>query len=182
MSVNNNDNIFRYIAEYSGLLIELISDKQQLLRIDFIKEKKIKNNDTLAEPLKKVLSFLDDYFRGNESKIKIILNSEFLKNKSVKNTDSQFYLDMNGFTEKEIKIYSELLKVKSGKTVSYSELAMRSGIARGARFAGNCMAANRFPVIIPCHRVIKRDGSIGNYSGGEGIKEFLLKHEMDNHR
>jgi O-6-methylguanine DNA methyltransferase len=67
-----------------------------------------------------------------------------------------------------------------GTTVSYGELASMSGIPGGARFIGNCMAKNRFPVLIPCHRVIKSDGSIGNFSGGVEVKEFLLDHETKN--
>jgi O-6-methylguanine DNA methyltransferase len=90
----------------------------------------------------------------------------------------KLYLKVSGYTDKEIEIYKNLLNVKPGKTLSYSELALISGITGGARFAGNCMARNIFPVIIPCHRVVKKDGSMGNYTGGVWIKELLLKHEQ----
>jgi O-6-methylguanine DNA methyltransferase len=85
--------------------------------------------------------------------------------------------DFTSYTPNEVKVYKNLLKISFGKIFSYKELAEKSGFPRGSRFIGNCMAKNRFPVIIPCHRVIKSDGSIGNYSGGPGIKEKLLEHE-----
>jgi len=61
--------------------------------------------------------------------------------------------------------------------ISYGELAMLAGIPRGGRFVGNTMAKNRFPVIIPCHRVIKSDGTPGTYTSGPERKIFLLNHE-----
>jgi O-6-methylguanine DNA methyltransferase len=172
-------NIFKHNVNYSGLAIELVSDDMQLLEINFLKEKKIKESDTLPDPVKKAVSYLDDYFGGKKSKIEIVFNTKNPAKKSADNSN-KLYFDMSGYTEKEVQIYRELMKVGPGKTVSYSELAYKGGVERGARFAGNCMAGNRFPVIIPCHRVLKADGSIGNYSGGAGIKEFLLKHEKEN--
>lgn len=171
--------IFKHTVSYSGLVIELVSDEMQILEINFSKDKKNKVNDKLSDPVKKAVSYLDDYFNGKKSKIGIIFNTKNTVKKFPDNS-SKLYLDMTGYTDKEVQIYSELMKVAPGKTVSYSELALKGGAPRGARFAGNCMAGNRFPVIVPCHRVIKSDGSIGNYSGGVGIKELLLKHEKEN--
>jgi methylated-DNA-[protein]-cysteine S-methyltransferase len=176
MSANQN-NIFKHRVDYSGLVIELVSDDYQLLEIDFVKGKKIKDSDRIPDPIKKGVLFLDDYFNGKKSKIEIILNTKMSGNQ-LTDKSNLLYLDMTGYTEKEVMVYNELLKVESGEKISYNELAVKSGIPRGARFAGNCMAGNRFPVIIPCHRVIKTDGSLGNYSGGVGIKELLLKHEQ----
>jgi O-6-methylguanine DNA methyltransferase len=86
-------------------------------------------------------------------------------------------MDVSEFTQKEISVYRELLRVPYGGTISYGVLAARSGFPGGARFIGNTMAKNNFPIIIPCHRVIKSDGTMGNYSGGKHIKTFLLNHE-----
>ena len=174
-------NIFKHTVSYSGLAIELVSDDMQLLEINFTDDKKTKYGDTLPDPLKKAVSWLDDYFHGRKSEIGIFFNTKNSVKNSAENS-SRLYLDMTGYTEKEVQIYRELLKVGPGKTVSYGILAHKGGVERGARFAGNCMAGNRFPIIIPCHRVLKSDGAIGNYSGGVGIKEFLLKHEMEKFR
>ena len=176
MSDNQFNSIFKYIVNYSGLVMELVSDDVQLLEINFLKNKKFKEYNGISDPIKKTASFLDDYFSGKRSKIEIVYNTGSSE-KEINVNSKRLSLDMRGYTEKEIYIYRELIKTGPGERISYGELARKSGVPRGARFAGNCMAGNRFPVIIPCHRVIKGNGSIGNYSGGVDIKEFLLKHE-----
>jgi len=178
MPVSRN-NVFKHAVNYSGISIELISDNMQLLELNFTKGGKGSDNDKLPDPIKKAVSYLDDYFHGKKSTIEIVLNTD-RPSDDLKGNSNKLYLDMRSYTEKENNIYRELLKVAPGKTLSYNELAQRSGIDRGARFAGNCMAGNIFPVIIPCHRIIKSDGSTGNYTGGVNIKEFLLKHEKEN--
>ncbi len=174
-SIDNNR--YFHIVSYSGFMIELSSTDRLLLKLDFVKKKKIKNSAAIPDTLKEALSFLDDYFSGRKNKTEIC----FVKSGEVLSRDhsGKLLLDMSDYTEKEINIYRNLLSVESGKTVSYSELASASGIKDGARFAGNCMAGNRFPIIIPCHRVIKKDGAMGNYTGGVEIKEFLLNHEKN---
>lgn len=88
-------------------------------------------------------------------------------------------LDLGGYTDAERRIYDALLTVAAGDVVSYGKLAEMAGIPGGGRFAGNAMAKNRFPVFIPCHRVIKSNGETGNYTSGTDIKEFLLAHERE---
>ncbi len=86
-------------------------------------------------------------------------------------------LDLSSFTKREKDILNTLKKIPFGDTVSYIKLANMAGITNGARFAGNVMAKNMFPIIIPCHRVIKTNGDIGNFSAGTATKVFLLEHE-----
>ncbi|XP_051001451.1 methylated-DNA--protein-cysteine methyltransferase [Acomys russatus] len=73
----------------------------------------------------------------------------------------------------------KLLKVvKVGEMVSYQQLAALAGNPRAARAVGGAMRSNPVPILIPCHRVICSDGTIGNYSGGgQAVKEWLLAHE-----
>lgn len=92
--------------------------------------------------------------------------------------DIELVFDLLSFTSNEIRVYSALLKVPAGKTVSYNDLSKKSGFPGGSRFIGNTMAKNPFPVFIPCHRVIKSDGSIGDYTGGVDIKRKLLELEV----
>lgn len=87
-------------------------------------------------------------------------------------------LDLRGYTERERRIYSALLTIPPGSVISYGGLAEKAGFPRGGRFAGNAMAKNRFPVFIPCHRVIQSSGKTGNYTSGKDIKEYLLAHEQ----
>lgn len=174
----SNQNFFTHKVKYPGLELELCSDSTKLLTINFIKDrKKAKEIKNPPDPIKKIVSILNEYFRGFFPEPEIIFVKKGYEGKPVAGKDGKLVLDMNGYTDKEINVYRELIKVKPGTTVSYGELALRSGIPRGARFIGNCMAKNRFPVLIPCHRVIKSDGSTGNFSGGVDIKEFLLEFE-----
>lgn len=75
------------------------------------------------------------------------------------------------------RMWRELRAVGPGKTVSYSELAARSGRPKAVRLAGNACARNMVAPFVPCHRVVKADGSLGNYYYGPDIKQALLIHE-----
>lgn len=86
-------------------------------------------------------------------------------------------LDLTGYTPFQRKIYTALVKVPPGKTVSYGELAGRVGYPGAARAAGTAMKENRLPIAIPCHRVLPVGGGIGEYSAGVKWKKFLLECE-----
>lgn len=86
-------------------------------------------------------------------------------------------LDLSPYSTSEQRVYAALMKVPFGATVTYGELALLAGFPRGARFAGNAMAKNRLPVLVPCHRVLHAGGGVGNYTSGADIKAFLLEHE-----
>ena len=75
------------------------------------------------------------------------------------------------------KIYKKLLEVPEGKVTTYGDLAKAVGITNGQRAVGKIMNKNPFPVIIPCHRVVKSDGKVGGYAYGEKIKTNMLKNE-----
>ncbi len=77
----------------------------------------------------------------------------------------------------ERAVYEALLAVPAGETVSYGELAEMAGYPRAARAVGNAMAANPIPIVVPCHRVIRSDGSMGRYGNDPTWKERLLVHE-----
>ncbi len=88
-------------------------------------------------------------------------------------------IDMQGTPFQE-KIWNLLQAIPYGTTCSYSELAARAGNPRAARAVGNANHANPLPIIVPCHRVIPRNGTIGNYAGGADIKKALL--ELEQHK
>lgn len=72
-------------------------------------------------------------------------------------------------------------QIPFGKTLTYGRLADRAGFPGAARAVGNCMAANRIPLVIPCHRVVAADGGLGGYSAAGGIvtKRRLLELEAE---
>lgn len=76
-------------------------------------------------------------------------------------------------------ILNSLMDIPRGQTVSYGELAKNAGYPGAARAAGNVMSSNPFPLVIPCHRVVRADGSAGSYQGGTVMKDYLLEAESD---
>jgi O-6-methylguanine DNA methyltransferase len=89
---------------------------------------------------------------------------------------SSLPLDLKG-TPFQVRVWRELRRIPRGETISYRELARRVGSLRAFRAVGRANAANPVPLIIPCHRVINADGSLGGYSSGVDRKRWLLAHE-----
>ena len=85
-------------------------------------------------------------------------------------------------TDFQLRVLEQCRKISYGRTVSYAELATKAGFPRAARAVGNCMAGNRIPLLIPCHRVVRSDGQLGSYSapGGVGMKLRLFDLESRN--
>ena len=77
----------------------------------------------------------------------------------------------------EDKVYKKLLEVPPGMVTTYGELARAVGLKNGQRVIGRIMNKNPYPVIVPCHRVIKSNGKIGGYAWGEKIKINMLSKE-----
>lgn len=75
------------------------------------------------------------------------------------------------------EVWKALRKVKAGTAISYADLATKAGRPLAVRAAGTAMAINQIAPIVPCHRVIKSGGQIGNYGFGIDLKAKLLKHE-----
>ena len=75
------------------------------------------------------------------------------------------------------KIYKKLLEVPEGKITTYGELAKAVGLKNGQRAVGKIMNKNPYPVIIPCHRVVKSDGKVGGYGYGQDVKINMLTKE-----
>jgi methylated-DNA-[protein]-cysteine S-methyltransferase len=73
--------------------------------------------------------------------------------------------------------WKAMRKIPAGKTISYSELAKWAGSPDAVRAAGTACANNLIAPIVPCHRIIKSNGEIGNYGYGVKVKKLLLTHE-----
>jgi len=81
------------------------------------------------------------------------------------------HLGLTAFRE---AVYRALLGVRPGTVVTYGELAAAAGRPRAARAVGSAMAENPIPVVVPCHRVVRSDGSLGRYGDDERWKPLLL--------
>ncbi len=75
------------------------------------------------------------------------------------------------------RLWAQMRAVRAGSTVSYTDLAARAGIPGAARAAGAACAANLIVPVVPCHRVLRTDGSLGGYYYGLERKHWLLSHE-----
>ena len=107
--------------------------------------------------MNQVLNELQEYFASNRRCFTVPLD-----------------LDMPPFYKRTLL---EVSKVPFGKTSSYQEIARRAGNAKAARAAGTANANNPIAVIIPCHRIISSNGTLGGYGGGLDKKMILLEHE-----
>ncbi|MBO9602684.1 MAG: methylated-DNA--[protein]-cysteine S-methyltransferase [Novosphingobium sp.] len=85
-------------------------------------------------------------------------------------------LDVKGTAFQEA-VWRELRRIPAGETRSYSEIAAAAGKPKAVRAAGSANGANNVAVLIPCHRVLRSDGSIGGYAYGTAIKQELLRRE-----
>ena len=128
-----------------------------------------KNNEILS------VSFAKFKNRGKSillNKLKKNLNNYF--SKETKKINSNIFLEGSNL---QIKIWKELIKIPYGKTKSYGEIAKI--VKTSPRYVGNVCGQNKHLLIVPCHRVIRTDGSLGGFSssGGLLLKKRLLNME-----
>lgn len=86
-------------------------------------------------------------------------------------------IDMTQCYDFQKKVLLETRQIPRGKVISYGRLADRILAPKAARAVGSALAGNPFPLIIPCHRVVKSTGYLGNFGGGSEMKKFLLQME-----
>lgn len=88
-------------------------------------------------------------------------------------------IQLEGVSEFQRRVLTNLRRISYGETISYGQLARRVGSPKAARAIGTVMAANPLPLIIPCHRVIKANGAPGQFSapGGASTKKRMLNLE-----
>ena len=82
-------------------------------------------------------------------------------------------LDLRG-TPFQRRVWSKLLEIPYGETVAYADVAVRAGNAKALRAVGQAVGANPIPIVIPCHRVVGKDGHLVGFGGGLPLKERLL--------
>jgi len=148
------------VAEESEYHCANSTDKRTTLE-----KEKLRATDTKTEEkvLEKCVAWLDDYFAG-----------------TLDHVQSLPPLDIQHKSEFYHEVWKTLMSTQPGETLSYAELATRSGHPGKARAIGQAISKHKLPILIPCHRVIKSGGKgIGNYSGGDGAptKQWLLDHE-----
>lgn len=101
---------------------------------------------------------LDEYFDGRRAGFEIDLDLHLVE----------------GFQR---RVLEQLRRIGYGTTASYSDVAARSGSPRASRAVGSACAHNPVPIVVPCHRVVRSDGTLGQYLGGVEMKRALLELE-----
>ncbi|MBC7330691.1 methylated-DNA--[protein]-cysteine S-methyltransferase [bacterium] len=90
---------------------------------------------------------------------------------------SHFPVDLSTLSPFQKRVLEEVRGIRWGEVKSYEEIGERLGDRRKARAVGQALARNPIPIIIPCHRVIRKDGGLGGFSWGLEWKRLLLKLE-----
>ncbi|HPD57316.1 MAG TPA: MGMT family protein [Smithellaceae bacterium] len=88
-----------------------------------------------------------------------------------------FLLDMEKLAPFTKKVLIQARKIPRGHVATYSSLAKKIGNPKAARAVGTAMARNPFPIVVPCHRVIRADGTLGGFGGGLKMKKMMLQRE-----
>ena len=90
------------------------------------------------------------------------------------------WMDMSGLTQLQTAVLRATADIPYGELKSYKDIAIAIHRPRAYRFVGNTIAKNPFPILIPCHRVIRSDRSFGQFGGGTEMKRKLIETERYN--
>ncbi|MGD9897772.1 MAG: methylated-DNA--[protein]-cysteine S-methyltransferase [Calditrichaceae bacterium] len=151
------DNLYSAYYQSEIGILKITASEDALVSLDFV------NATTKPEPAKsnriieKTIDQLNQYFSGMRH-------------------DFDLDLDPRG-TPFQKRVWEKLSEIPYGKTVSYSDIALRLGDKGAVRAVGLANKKNPIAIIIPCHRVIGTDGRLIGYAGGIHRKEWLLRHE-----
>jgi len=166
-------------SEDSGERIIFLSNKKESFdqyieelkikyKLNLARNPKIKNKPSPNKSLKVLLL--------NELKSEKIENAiiDYLSGKLKEIGIKPYFLTGSEF---EKKVWNSAISIPYGSTISYKDLAQRAGHPLACRAAGTAMKNNPVMLAVPCHRVIKSNGKLGNFGGGVEIKNFLVNLE-----
>lgn len=111
---------------------------------------------------------------GKKGKIGMQIEA-YLAGEAVNFSISELDFEVCGEFERRVLLADH--QIPRGRVMTYGGLAAKAGVPGGARAVGNVMAGNPFPLVIPCHRVIRSGGSLGGFGGGLPMKRELLETE-----
>jgi len=162
------DSVEYTFFESSIGIISLASRNKKIISLDI-------HSKNLYEVKKHLSALYPDGIESEQSfmTIKFLLD-KYLKGEPV---DFDVDIDISGESQFTQKVLRELQKIPYGKVRSYLWIGKRLGHTMAARAVGQAVKNNPIPIIIPCHRVIREDGSLGGFSLGIEIKKKLLSLE-----
>lgn len=159
---NNSLPFIAHIASPLGL-IEIIADETAITSILFIESENNKYKTSTPTPvisseIEKCITQLHEYFEGKRKNFSLNL---------------QFH-----GTDFQKKVWQNLTEIKFGNTKTYSEQAIALGDLKSIRAVASANGKNRISIVVPCHRVVGKDGSLTGFAGGLWRKKWLLEHEQ----
>ena len=140
--------------------LNLLADEQILIGANFSSVPKLgaQGDVKTVKAIPMITDLISDYFDGDLDALNGIRVRQ----------------DGAGFSQ---SAWKAMRKVKAGKVLSYADLADRAGSPAAVRAAGSACAKNAIVLVVPCHRIVKTGGALGNYAYGLVKKEWLLRHE-----
>ena len=152
-------------TKYGNVGIESTSDGISKLVLN-AKSNKIQVNKPIDKNTQQLVSSLKKYFNGT-------------------NINFDIRLDLAKYPIFYQKVWNQAKKIPFGKTTTYGEIAKRIGHPKASRAVGRALASNPLAIVIPCHRVVRKDKSLGGFAYGLKWKKRLLELEnkaTDEHR
>ena len=136
--------------------LDYVRDEQHFLQrlLDAFADRPVFRTDALDD----VRRELDRYFAGKDLRFDLPVDLSAV----------------HGFSR---RVLQATMRIRPGQVLTYSQVAARAGNVRASRAAGNALHDNPVAIVVPCHRIVRSDGSLGGYGGGLPIKEWLLQHE-----
>jgi AraC family transcriptional regulator of adaptative response/methylated-DNA-[protein]-cysteine methyltransferase len=138
-------------------LLEFAARKGLEREMDRLRQRGFTITPGHTSPLASIEAELKAYFEGNLTQFK-----------------TPYRLFGSSFQQ---QVWQALCQIPYGETRSYAQQSASIGKPSGYRAVANANGANQLAIVIPCHRVIASDGSLGGYGGGLAVKEWLLEHE-----
>ena len=141
-------------------ILNLLADDQILIgaNLSSISAFKVNSEIKSVKSIPVISQLINDYFDGDLNAINAI---------KVRQPGASF----------SQAAWKVMRKVSAGKVISYSDLADKAGSSAAVRAAGSACANNAIMLVVPCHRIVKTGGALGNYAYGVDKKEWLLSHE-----
>ena len=178
-------------AQYKLLLIAsaMASEAPKLVSLDWLTDGQEWSESKSLNPLKKHHKLVDEDFQfvdknslSKENPIEALLLNTITQLEQYfagKRHQFDIALDLSLGTPFQQSVWRALQQIPYGQTISYAQLAQNIGKPTAYRAVANANGKNPFSIIIPCHRVVASDGSLGGYTGGLDKKRTLLSIEKE---
>ncbi len=144
-----------YFFSYIKLKVFFNEKKKKILKTEILEN----DSKNLKETKNYVSELIKEYFYGHINKFDLSI------------------LNFDNMTDFQKDLLIKLTEIPRGKVTTYKNLGEKIGRDRAYRAVGTSLAKNPFPIIIPCHRVIRSDLNVGNFSDGYDLKVTILKFE-----